>query len=403
MIIIAISIIVSIFTTIFLRNRKLGKEKILNVYSSPGKWYLIKYLTMLILFQLRNLSSKLKPGKAGIGYGTKKLEDIEKLQPLSQEKKAFDAVFYQGVNSSGYYFAGGIERRPNSKVNGLVYLLVPELGLLESESLPKTELNADETENSFAGGGISFTPVVPMKKWDIYYKGRMWLGPESNKTWYNVELKAEFTSDMPHFVVDSDADKKCLARAIARETWTKEFFKTLEKSHQTHYEQMGNITGKVIINEKEHILNLQGFRDHSFGHQRDWTLLHRYIFHMLYLENDVRICIGVISQPCTISHFEIGYVLNPKTKEIHPVQRADLKLYQHGEDGEPPKSIAFTFNANDDKYDCKIDYLPYNGVHYKGNDIEAKLIERFFVGEVNGVKCRGVSEWHYNNVGTYTK
>ncbi|KAI4471094.1 eg:bacr7a4.20 protein [Holotrichia oblita] len=283
------------------------------------------------------------------------------------------------------------------------YLLqTPKLGLLHSEHIPKTELPADvEMKNSFAGGGLSFTPVSPMQQWNISYTGKMWKCEEANKTWHNVKFEAKFTSNLPYFVVDTDSDRKALARALAREVWTKEFFDVLEKAHQTHYEQMGSITGHLTIDGEMENIELMGFRDHSFGNKRDWTLLHRYIFHMFYMDDNTRICCGVISQPCSISHFEIGYVIR-EDKQIHPIQECDLMLYQHGEDGNPPKQLAFSFVSNNESYDCKIEYL-HDSVHYKGSDIEAKLYERFFICEVNGRKGKGISEWHYNNMNTYTK
>lgn len=121
---------------------------------------------------------------------------------------------------------------------------------------------------------------------------------------------------------------------------------------------------------------------------------------MFYMDDGTRISCGVVSQPCSISHFEIGYVVNTD-KKLYPIQECDLKLYQHGENGNPPKALAFSFMSNNINYDCKIMYLQ-DSVHYKGSDIEAKLHERFFTCEVNGLKGRGISEWHYNNVGTYT-
>lgn len=122
---------------------------------------------------------------------------------------------------------------------------------------------------------------------------------------------------------------------------------------------------------------------------------------MFYMDDNTRICCGVISQPCSISHFEIGYVIH-EDKQIHPIQECDLMLYQHGEDGNPPKQLAFSFVSNNESYDCKITYL-HDSVHYKGSDIEAKLYERFFTCEVNGRRGKGISEWHYNNMKTYTR
>lgn len=103
-----------------------------------------------------------------------------------------------------------------------------------------------------------------------------------NKRWYKVKFEAEFTSDLPHFTVDTDSDRKALARALAKETWTKEFFEILERlfwidvqneknyridfsSHQTHYEQMGMIKGRLTIDGKTEEIDMMGFRDHSFG------------------------------------------------------------------------------------------------------------------------------------------
>lgn len=138
------------------------------------------------------------------------------------------------------------------------------------------------------------------------------------------------------------------------------------------------------------------------GFKRDWSIMHRYIFHMLYLENDARICLGVISQPCTTSHLEIGYMVQPN-KEIHPIINCNLQLYQHGEDGVPHKDeISFIFNTNQDEYEVKVVYKT-QAVHYVGNNCEAKMCERFVECEVNGIKGRGISEWHYNNTNEKNK
>lgn len=122
--------------------------------------------------------------------------------------------------------------------------------------------------------------------------------------------------------------------------------------------------------------------------------MHRYIYNVLYLENGTFAIIGVISQPSTSSHLEMGYFLN-SDKSIHAVEYCNLKLYQHGENGNPGKDYGFSFTANGEVYDVKA-FTEYEAVHYKGHNNEAKLIERFLRVEVNGVKGRGLAEWHYN-------
>lgn len=71
--------------------------------------------------------------------------------------------------------------------------------------------------------------------------------------------------------------------------------------HQTHYEQMGNITGSVFVDEKEHKVNIQCVRDHSFGKYREWRNFHRYVLHYIFLDNGDRIAVGVVSQPAILS------------------------------------------------------------------------------------------------------
>ena len=42
-------------------------------------------------------------------------------------------------------------------------------------------------------------------------------------------------------------------------------------AHQTHYEQFGELRGKLIIeNRAEMLISLQGVRDHSYGNFVYW-------------------------------------------------------------------------------------------------------------------------------------
>ncbi|KAJ8969709.1 hypothetical protein NQ314_001623 [Rhamnusium bicolor] len=220
--------------------------------------------------------------------------------------------FFQAVSQNGIYVCTGTERRQEAKINGLFYLVLPEYGVLASEKLPKTTLNADPAAllsyKSYAAEGICFTPVVPMKLWKISFKGKM--------------------------------------------------------------------------------------RDHS--HKRDWSLMHRYIYHMFYLSNRTKISVGVVCQPCTSSCLEMGFITHPDGK-LEAIESCDLLLYQHGENGVLNNELCFTFEANSITYDVKIKYV-HDVVHYVGNDTEAKMNERFLTCEVNGILGRGISEWHYNNI-----
>jgi len=46
---------------------------------------------------------------------------------------------------------------------------------------------------------------------------------------FDVNFEGDWSSDLPHFNFDTDMHPLTVARVIAKETWTKEYFKALEK------------------------------------------------------------------------------------------------------------------------------------------------------------------------------
>ena len=71
--------------------------------------------------------------------------------------------------------------------------------------------------------------------------------------------------------------------------------------HQTHYEQHGSFKGEVKIDDRTYSLQLDGVRDHSYGHKREWSDFHRYALHFITLENGGRMNIGVVCVPLVFS------------------------------------------------------------------------------------------------------
>lgn len=384
--------LVLFLTYVFIQNKK-DPKKIFGVYSQPGKWYFLKYPVFLSLVVLRRLKYYIV-GKEAL-YDIK---DLDQRQPLSDHPLAFDAVFLHAIAQNGTFLAAGLERRHKGVANGLVYLVHPEYGMLKSEKLPDTKLAEDpeaaKSGKAWSAEGITFHPVEPMKKWDFSYNGKM-RSHENPEKLLEVKIQAKWTSDLPWFLYEVDLPAKMLARAIARESWSKEFFDSLKSEHQVHYEQMGYLEGTVNIDGKELPLKLDAFRDHSFGGRRDWSLMHRYIFQMFYLENQTRIVLGVVSQPRTGSHLEMGYVIHANGK-VDAIDTCDLLLWQHGESGRPSDDLCFTFVAGDHIYECKVKY-DLTASHFVGNNVEVKMYERFLSCEVNGVKGKGISEWNYSN------
>ena len=92
-------------------------------------------------------------------------------------------------------------------------------------------------------------------------------------------IDAKYTSKFPHFDFDSEMDPWTVARVMSREPWSREYFDRLKAAHQNHYEQFGDVTGDIEIDDVKHPLNVQVMKDHTHGSIRDWKLLHRYCFH----------------------------------------------------------------------------------------------------------------------------
>ena len=106
----------------------------------------------------------------------------------------------------------------------------------------------DDDETGWVVNGIHLEPMVPMKKWKVQFSGNMKLqnNPESV---YKVNIDAEYTSDLEFFDFDSDMDPWTMARAVSRESWSREYFDRLKEAHQSHYEQFGHVAGTYSIDD----------------------------------------------------------------------------------------------------------------------------------------------------------
>ena len=55
------------------------------------------------------------------------------------------------------------------------------------------------------------------------------------------------------------------------------------------------------IDDQIYSLKLDGARDHSFGHKREWSDFHRYALHFITLENGTRMNVGIVCVPLVFS------------------------------------------------------------------------------------------------------
>ncbi|XP_046683309.1 uncharacterized protein LOC124369363 isoform X3 [Homalodisca vitripennis] len=319
-----------------------SQMKILDIYNLPGKWYSFKCTLVVVFLTIRKFIAHytakrdLEPGYGVLSHDFP--EEMDKKQSLSEDPKAFDAVYMNGANRIGWYIVVGLARR-QLNVDGFLLLKVPGVGLLLSPKLPDTVLNVDEAEDSsFSSEGLKLTPLQPMTCWWLQYKGMM-------------------------------------------------------SHHQTHYEQFGELTGNVIIDNVDFNINMSAMRDHSFGYRREWKAFHRYALHIFTLADGTRGNVGVICIPNMFSRLEIGYVYE-KEGSLEPLTDLDFELYQHGENGIPPSDYGFTFKTGQKCYEVKVQVEETTDL-YLGLDWEARITESLSRFTVNGVEGWGVVEWMY--------
>lgn len=373
------------------------------LYGKMGFYYPLKYWLFRILLWLRRRQNekRLKAKEAsssGAGYGMKSrnsTEEMDKVQVLADGfPMAVDAVYFNGVSKDGTYIVAATARRPENYVNTVLFLKLPGIGLLEMPAMPDTWMQDEKSITAFKAGGLLISPVKCMEAWSIAYDGPM-RNAYSGKTVhvsFNVMWKALTTV----FDFDTDIHPHAMAAAIAREKWSREFFDTLKRSHQTHYEQFGEISGVVHVEgSPDQAIKAQGVRDHSYGNVRDWRDIHRYALNYAYLEDGSAVFIGTICMPTMLTRLDFGYVFHPDGK-MDTAEKSDFEFYNWGDDGEAPEYFEVNFIAGGKNYTvkCTRDDIFY---FYMGKDWDSKVHERVCTYYVNGVRGWGISEWDYRN------
>ncbi|GAB6033459.1 hypothetical protein CHUAL_013344 [Chamberlinius hualienensis] len=367
---------------------------ICGVYRQIDRFYPLKFAIAYLLLTLRKYGNK-KAADSTAGYGVKSkkcIEDMEKPQPLSDNPKAIDAVYISGFNKEGCYFVTAIGRGQKQLTNAFWFLRIPKVGLLKASHLPDSRIKANG-DSEFSVGGLTIQPVEPMKKWKITYDGKMKFEKDEEKE-VHVRMNLEFTSSLPYFDFDTDMPPATMARALAREPWSKQLLERLKEAHQTHYEQMGFTNGVVSIDGYgSYTLGMSGYRDHSYGKKREWKYMHRYGLHSVALQNGTLFTVGIVSQPINLSVLEIGYLYTP-CGDLYGIDWCDLELDRHGEGGEPPNDYAFSFGAGGQNYRVQVKVVDLSQLDM-GIELEARFVERFCEFTVNGLRGWGISEWQY--------
>ncbi|XP_017781791.1 PREDICTED: uncharacterized protein LOC108566434 [Nicrophorus vespilloides] len=367
----------SILTVILVK--KFTEEKspsICNVYKRCDAFYWPKFVIFYCIFTLLKL----------INF-QKQYKHFDKAQRLPKTSKAFDEVSFSCSNNSGEFIVCDVSRRGDSSVDGMMAIK------LKNSRLLRTNLKSASSNDSFKVEGIKVCPVEQGKKWKIIYDGQM---KDDAGKMLPCKIDLDYSSDYPLFSYEKHANSVLFADSLAREDWSLNYFKNLQFLHQTHYEQHGDVRGVIRIGDKTENVSLNALRDHSFGKQRDWSQFHRYVLHYINVDNGDKISVGSISMPIAFSNLSVGHVFEAKTGKMQSISKSDFKLYQHGEDGVPPKDYAFTIKLGKVTYVIEVE-VEEGFEYYRGNN-EVKMIENSCKFRVNGRRAWGSIEWLYRHV-----
>ncbi|KAK3108445.1 hypothetical protein FSP39_008087, partial [Pinctada imbricata] len=357
--------------------------------SSTGRWYTIKKALFLCLYKIRQRRNKNKAvsaedehngeeGREDRGYGQSLSPlQLEQVPQLDKDPYGIDSVYFGGMSDSGTRFAIRMARRHNRCAEIWLVLEIPGIGVLEHPVHPDTHVTNTST-NQYNAGGLRIEMIEPMKKWRVSFNGL---------------LRWKATTDPFNF--DSDIDAGVLADGLAKEKWTREFFRVLRSEHQTHYEQWGELSGKLSVEgHNEQFIRLTCVRDHSIG-VRDWRQKYRYAIHFIFVESGLMIQTGVVSMPATMSNLKIGYLIYP-SGETWPVSDIDIKLWEVAEDKTPKTQYSFNFKAGKKNYHVEVEGET-TPIWYHHDDRGSKIYEIFSRYKVNGRKAYGITEFHYRN------
>ena len=124
----------------------------------------------------------------------------------------------------------------------------------------------------FQQGNLKWEPIEVGKIWRVTYKGMV---HDRERKEHACAVNLVFTGDHPVYDFAKSSDHKAIAKAIASEKWSKEFFFAMKDTHQVHYEQTGIFKGTIMVDNQTFNMNMMASRDHSFG-SRNWLTWDRH-------------------------------------------------------------------------------------------------------------------------------
>ncbi len=307
------------------------------------------------------------------------LDEIESKHKNPNEELFNDSSYFNGIGEDGSYF---FSRQSFRTTRGNEYwfeVFFPDTGLLRLKTHP-----GDEGEG-FQLGNLRFDCIEKGKKWKISFSGKM----EGENGVKEVDFDLEFNAKSPVIDFANAMIVESTAKSIAQAKWSKKFFEKLKDSQKQHFEQGGEITGKVTIDGAVKEVKWDSLRDHSWG-IRKWGGWKRHVwvcgmledgncFNMSMVKYDYmgQLSAGFITEGVQIHYLrEFPEIEGFASDPLFP-EKLDLKLkYSNGKE----------YHLQTERRA----FVPYN------MDNEYRINEGVSFGSLNGVKTKLVTEFGFN-------
>lgn len=238
-------------------------------------------------------------------------------------------------------------------------------------------------------------------KWKFSFTGKMTkvsldenLSASLPEKEIETSFEGIFTASSSIFEFSRHMDSGPIARVLAKEKWSRDFFASLNQNHQVHYEQQGHISGEFKNGSISRSVNRPAMRDHSFG-KRDWGYMDRHIWLMALLENGDAMNVNMVRYP-DINELRTGYFISGgKTTCVDSVTSMDEIECS----GHVPLSFNYVVRLVDGRtftVSCKkeLEYVfPFKDGAYT-------IFEGVGNFLIDGIKGRGILEFGFNSDNT---
>jgi hypothetical protein len=311
--------------------------------------------------------------------------ELEKKHVDKSIKYFNDSSYFAGISKEGFSFVTRQSFRVDKPNENWMMIAIPGEGIwgFENKELPEGK--------GFKQGKLEYICKEPGKQWEIKYQGILpHLIPNDGKDGeFNLNLKWE--AKAPIVVFDKIGTTALqVGSQIAKEKWTKEFFKKIKELDQVHYEQAGTFTGTFKWKDKNYNLKFTGVRDHSWG-VRNWKDWDRH-FWLLGMLDDGRFFNFSLINYTFVKNLQAAFIYNyDKYQTIYKLPTFEKLNLQ------PmlPKELSFEVqevkNGPIKKVSIKMkDFFPFR------MDNDYYLRQATSVFEYDGVKGIGIAEMGIN-------